>query len=466
MTPRHLFLALLAASALTAPAAGQTTGQSTADIERRLTAMEAEIGRLKAELAAAKGAAGGAATARAASMQAAPAPALETRVAALEEKAAKPAPDGFRSGGTTLKIGGYVKLWSAVSRYSAGSTAAGQLLKDFYLPQQIPVGGEATTHTNMHVKQSRFWLGGTTPVGERVAAVYAEIDFQTAQGAQGSERTTNGYNPALRRAFFTLTGKSGQLLLGQDWSTFQNVAALPETTDFIGPTEGSVFVRQPMLRYTANLSPVAQLAVAVENPESATITSASAALIENDDDAMPDLTAKLTLKPGKAELSLAGVMHDVRVVNDAGDRESQLGFGLSGAGKIPFGPDGRHDIRFMLTWGQGIGHYLGLNFAPDAVLAGADLRTVDTLAGFAAVKLGWTPTVRSTFMASFQDVDYPDVLIPAAANKAAWSVAGNLFWTPVKALDVGIEYRHGEREIMSGARGRLDRFELAAKYSF
>ena len=458
MIYRHASLALLSATALCAPAAAQS---ATADIEKRLSAMEAEIGRLKAELAAAKAAATPA-------VAAAPVaePALETRVAALEEKAAKPAADGFKSGNATLKIGGYVKLWSAVSRYSAGTTTSGQLLRDFYLPQQIPVGGEATTHTNMHVKQSRFWLSGSAPVGELTAGVYTEIDFQTSQGTQGSERTTNGYNPALRRAYFTLSSKSGQLLVGQDWTTFQNVGALPETTDFIGPTEGSVFARQPLVRYTANLSPKVQLAVALENPESATITTTSASLIENDDDRLPDLTTKLTVKPGKAELTLAGVLHEVRAVNDAGDGDSKLGFGLSGAGKIPFGPDGRHDVRFMLSYGQGIGHYLGLNFGPDAVLAGTDLSTVDVVAGFAAIKFGWTPTVRSTFMASFQNVDYPDVLIPLAANKSAWSVAGNLFWTPVKAFDLGIEYRHGEREIVSGAKGKLDRFELAAKYSF
>jgi hypothetical protein len=120
----------------------------------------------------------------------------------------------------------------------------------------------------------------------------------------------------------------------------------------------------------------------------------------------------------------------------------------------------------MLNYGQGAGRYLGINFAPDAVIAGNRLHSVDVLSGFAAVKLGWTPKLRSTFTASFQDVNYPDVAIPAAANAGAWSVAGNLFVTPLKGFDVGLEYRHGERELVSGATGDLDRFELAAKYSF
>ena len=46
------------------------------------------------------------------------------------------------------------------------------------------------------------------------------------------------------------------------------------------------------------------------------------------------------------------------------------------------------------------------------------------------------------------------------------SYAGNLFWSPTKGFDLGIEYRHGERELVSGAAGQLDRMEFVAKYSF
>jgi hypothetical protein len=37
---------------------------------------------------------------------------------------------------------------------------------------------------------------------------------------------------------------------------------------------------------------------------------------------------------------------------------------------------------------------------------------------------------------------------------------------PVKNFDLGFEMRHGERKMVSGAKGTLDRGEFAAKYSF
>ncbi len=33
-------------------------------------------------------------------------------------------------------------------------------------------------------------------------------------------------------------------LAGQTWSNFQDVAALPDAVDFVGVTDGTVFVRQ------------------------------------------------------------------------------------------------------------------------------------------------------------------------------------------------------------------------------
>lgn len=58
------------------------------------------------------------------------------------------------------------------------------------------------------------------------------------------------------------------------------------------------------------------------------------------------------------------------------------------------------------------------------------------------------------------------MVITPLTNERAWSGGANLFWSPVKGFDLGIEYRHGERELLSGSKGQLDRLEMAAKYGF
>lgn len=438
MATRLVPFLFLAGAALAVPAPASADPGREAELEARLHALEAAVAELRGALAAAR-----------------------AEAAVMAETVPAPQQDGFRVGATTVRLGGFLRTNAMMSRFSGGDLAGQSLGRDLYLPQQIPVGGAATRRFDAHAKQTRIALSTATPVANGTLAGLVEIDFQTAPGTQGSERTTNGHAPALRRAFVTY----GDFLVGQEWSVFQYTGALPETTDFVGPTEGTVFVRQTQARYTRRLGEGLSLAVSLENPETATITPAAAALVENDDDRLPDAAARLVLARPFGELSLAGVVR--RLSAEAGaDAARATGWGLSLGGRLPFGPERRHDVRFMLSGGEGIGRYIGLNFAPDAVLIGADLETVRVLAGFAALKLGWGGGWRSTFMGSFQDVSYPHGLAPPAANAGAWSLAANLFHSPAPGFDLGVEYRHGARELLSGARGRLDRFEFAAKYSF
>ena len=453
---------LLLSCAVSAGTLAQAETAREAELSARLLKLEEAVAELKGELAAARAApAPTAVVEKPADKPAVLASAPVATPAAPAASASAPA-DGFRVGSSTIRLGGYFKANVLMSRFSDGDVASGSYGRDFYLPQTIPVGGAgASQRLDATAKQTRIALTTRTPVGDKALTGLLEIDFQTAPGTQGSQRTTNGYTPALRRAFITY----GDLLVGQEWTTFQYVAALPETTDYIGPTEGSVFARQMQIRYSRRLGQGVALAMSLENPETATITSASPALVENGDDRLPDAAARLTVTRPFGEVSLAGIVRQLSVDDVAGNARD-FGWGLSLAGKLPFGPERRHDLRFMLSGGEGIGRYLGLNFAPDAVYTGGELETVRVLAGFAALKLGWTAKLRSTFMASFQNVDYPDAVAPLTANGAAWSLAGNLFYSPAPGFDLGAEYRHGVRELLGGAQGSLDRLEFAAKYSF
>ena len=74
-------------------------------------------------------------------------------------------------------------------------------------------------------------------VEERIAA-----DFLGS--GQGNELVSNSYSPRLRRAFV----KYGNWLAGQEWSTFQNTSAIPESASFLILSDGMVFIRQPQIR--------------------------------------------------------------------------------------------------------------------------------------------------------------------------------------------------------------------------
>ena len=450
-------LALLPGTAMADTAKGR-------ELEARIEALERLFGTMQGELQAAR--AENAQLREEASRS-------ETRLAELAAVQAAPtppaasAPDGFTSGATRIRIGGFIKTVATFSRWDDGDVAANTFGRDFYLPQAIPVGGSRESVDNdFSAKQTRLWLNLDTQVACHTLKGYVETDFQTAPGTQGSERTTNGYDLALRRAFVQFD----RLLVGQDWTTFQYVGALPESTDFVGPTEGTVFVRQPLVRYSLPAGQGLTLHLSAENPESATATLGAPALVENDDDSLPDFAARLHYAGNFGELSLAGLVRQI-AVDAGGVHDEAMGYGVSVAGKIFLGSARRSDLRFMATYGSGIGRYVGLNFAPDAVyVPGANrLHAVDTFGALAALRLGWTARLRSTLMAGYQRASYASALPRAALagfNRQAWSGAANLFWSPVAGLDLGVEYRHGERHLVSGASGQLDRFEFAAKYSF
>jgi hypothetical protein len=459
----------LAGAAVLAMMPGQAFAETAREkaLAARLEQLEAAVQGLRTELDAAR--AQQATTQARAQAAADQVRATETRLAAVEAKPAPaPAvvPDGFKSGATTIRIGGFLKTVASFSRFDDGALAGSSLGRDFYLPQQIPTGGAANRYQDFAAKQTRLWLNLSTDVAGHTAKGYVETDFQVATGTQGSERTTNGYDLGLRRAYVQFD----DWLVGQDWSTFQYVGALPESADYIGVTEGTVFVRQPLVRYTKTLSPGTLLMVSAESPESATGSPGAATLVENDTDKLPDAAIRLQHAAAFGELSLAGMVRELSVTN-ATFRDKTVGWGASAAGKIPFGEGKRSDIRFMATYGQGLGRYVGLNFAPDAITdpAAGKLRAVKIFAAFAALHCGVTPAVRVNLMGAYQKVDYPGALSAvsfATFNDSAWSVAGNLFWAPIKGIDVGAEYRHGERELVSGTKGQLDRLEFFGKYSF
>ncbi|WP_336958971.1 DcaP family trimeric outer membrane transporter [Sphingobium aquiterrae] len=455
------------ASTRNTPAAAARSARE-AELEARLQQLEASVAALRGELEQSRRDQAAQVAAIAASRPSGDVEtqvqATQARVAALEARPTPPA-EGFRVGASTVKLGGFVKVVGSATRYDDGEVGVGALGKEFYLPQQIPVGGTSSRDVMGHARQTRLFVDTSTPFGAKELKTHIEFDFGLLAAPAGTQRSTNPYTPTFRRGFISY----GNFLVGQEWSNFQNPAVLPETTDFVGPMEGTVFARQMIVQYKVPLGKGLDLFVAAENPQTETVTTTSAALVDNDHDRLPDVTAKLAYKGPVGEFTLAGIARELSVRTGA-VTDTAFGWGVSAAGRIPFGPEKRHDLRFMATYGQGIGRYLSLGYVSDSVYdvaPGSQMGVSDNFAAFAALKIGWSATVRSTVMAGYQDARYPGgMIVPALANKAAYSMAGNLFWSPVKGFDLGVEYRHAQRETADGEKGQMDRFELAAKYGF
>ncbi len=450
----HL-LAGVAAVALSA-APGLVHAQSDpAALEARIAQLEAQLAALRSDVAAARSTQ---------TQQSVEISRIDRQVASAPAMAAPAAPapavspaDGFRIGAHTVRLGGYVKLDAMASRYSDGDPANGDALRDFYLPGSIPIGGASEgTATDFNARQSRFWFTTDGVIAGHRVSSRVEMDFQVLPGT-GDQRTTSPSTPALRRAFVTIDN----WLFGQEWSNFQNVGALPESADYIGPSEGTVFGRQAQVRYTRG-----PFSVSVENPETTVSPFAGGARIVADDNSAPDVTARYVHARPWGELVVAGLVRQLRYeVPTAGIDADAVGWGVSASGKIKLGT--RNDFRFMLTGGEGIGRYVGLNFANDAVLdASGELEAIPLVAGFAAYRHVWAPGWRSNLIWSAQNVDNDTSLTGLTVNRSSQSVRGNLIWTPLPGLDVGAELMFGEREIESGASGDMSRLAMFAKYGF
>jgi hypothetical protein len=359
---------------------------------------------------------------------------------------------------TRFSYGGFIKLDAMLTDTSDGEIADASAARTLYVPGAIPVGGtDEGSDLDMHAQFSRFWFSADTTL-DSGDVLKGYLEFDLFGGALGNEAATNTYGVTVRHAFASWN----HWLVGQTWSNFQDVAALPDAVDFIGPTDGTTFVRQAQIRYSAG-----PWSFSAENPETLVGGLAGApARISSDDNLLPDLTLRYLHKADWGHVTLAGLLRELSYENPAGDiDDSRAGFGLSLSGKYVI--DANNDLRYMLTAGRGISRYVGLAIGNDAVLdADGQLDDVGMLAGFAAWRHVFHPNLRGNLYYAASHYDHDTALSGTAVTRKVDSLSANLIWTVLPKLDVGVELRLANRELESGAEGDLRRLQMHAKYSF
>ena len=439
---RPLAAALLLALALPGAAFGQTAKE--AELEARIAELERMVQALVAEREAGPAAAPAAPAAPAATAAAPAAPVIQ---ATPILPAANP--------DSRFSFGGFIKLDAMLTDTTNGEIADGSTGRLFYLPSATPVGGtDEGTDLDMHAQFSRFWFAvdNANEAGDRFRAY---LEFDLFGGALGNEQSTNTYGVTVRHA----TVGWNRWLAGQTWSNFQDVAALPDAVDFVGPTEGTTFVRQAQVRYTNG-----PWSLSIENPETTITPYLGGTRISSDDNLAPDLTARWATRGDWGHFTVAGLARTLRQETALVD-ESETAFALSASGRWNINPS--NDIRYMASYGSGIGRYLGLGLASDAMQrADGSLEALDGYGGFVAWRHAFNPKLRGNVFYSFAEFDNDPLLTGLAATRSAQSWHANLIYSPFPKLDIGAELILGEREIESGADGDLRRLHMHVKYSF
>ncbi|MGF1604829.1 MAG: DcaP family trimeric outer membrane transporter [Rhodothalassiaceae bacterium] len=373
---------------------------------------------------------------------------------------------GFSMGDTQITFGGYVKFDTIVSRYSDGAPPSSSAGRDFYVPSTVAASfnGARETVLDFSPRESRFLFKTETPLGDDTLGSHLELDFLVTDN--DNEIVSNSFTPRLRQAYLTYRN----FLFGQAWSTFLNVAAIPENLDFVGPTEAVVFARQPMVRYTRG-----PFEIAIENPET-TITARDGSRLVPDADRLPDLTARYTFTTRAGEIKLAGLLRQLRtdgatLLAGGGtaitpdDNRTAIGYGLSLSGRLKLNT--RDDLRFMANYGDGGGRYFAVALIDGAAIGpDGDLDTIEAYSGYLSYRHFWAPRWRSNFTVGYFRANNPTLLTGFTPTDQVFSGHINLLYSPVNRLTVGAEVIFARRRLEVGSQGDLNRLQFSARYGF
>ena len=374
--------------------------------------------------------------------------------------------------GTVFRFGGFVKADYLSTSNSDGQLADDAVGRSLYIPGQTPVHGaggsgkRGDVDSNFSAKFSRidFGIDHVSDKGDNAGA-RVEMDF--SGHALGNQTATNTYGAVVRHAYMYWNN----WLAGQTWSNFMDAAAIPEAADFVGPTDGVIFVRQAQIRYTNG-----GLSVALENPETTTLTGIRnpatgawnvPAIANSDRGSLPDLSVRYSWKGNWGTFGIAALARQLTIDNPAsGAHASKFAGGLTLGGKWVIGDS--DSLHYQFTAGEGIARYIGLGITADSAYDAVRdvLNPTGVLAGYVGWRHAFNERLRTNLIYARSDYDNDAAVTGPLVTRAVQSIRGNVFYTPIPKVDIGAELMYGTRQIEDGRKGDISRLQVTTKYSF
>ncbi len=353
---------------------------------------------------------------------------------------------------TVLTVSGFIRA-SAIHDFDQIESPTKFVTKDIVVNGQP--AGQPDSRTTFTANASRFVLGSTTPTERGKLSTFFSWDFN-------ANTTSSAASLRMRQAWGELENAvfGGDLRVGQVWTSWDDLSVLPETMDFEGPN-GSQQGRQPLIRWARDYGENYTLWVSLEDPDYS-ITNA-----DNTPTAWPDTVVSLNWHDDWGHINPALIGRDLRGEDLTGGTDSTFGWGaqLAGIIKLPMLAD-KDNLKFQMVYGKGIGSYNNDGGFDDAIFnAGGDLETIDSFQGFGAYQHWWTTNLRSNAVFGWVNVDNISEQSADSLDRTLYA-AGNLVWSPLKQVDVGMEYLWGQRRNMNGDDGNSSRIQFTAKYLF
>ncbi|HEY6334489.1 MAG TPA: DcaP family trimeric outer membrane transporter [Alphaproteobacteria bacterium] len=488
-TNTKLRAALLGSGAILALAAGPAFADETQDLKAQIDQLQTRLDQLEKQTTVAD---------------------AKTEAAPADAVVGGDFPGSFKLPGsdTSLAIHGYTKV---DFQYDFNAR-----IGDSFVQSSIPGNHNALSNTGPQVRvqarQSRINFETRTPSDYGQVGTYIEGDFYgTSPGGAGGNNTSNF---RIRHAYGTV----GNFLAGQTWSVFTDVIDGAETLDFFGPV-GTIVARQAQVRYTVPVGKW-QFIGGLENPagqvgqvEDDVFTPGAPVSVgqgaprtgaNNVVDRAPDITAAVHYTDTWGHLQAAGVIRYFATDNGGASNNSlgattsetadaigggALVGGTYNVGTVIGGAFAKDQVGFQGFVGNGINRYVdtserqgdAINFITVGP-TGAVTETIHTQTQYGGniwLLHYWTDKLRSNFAFGIDEQDWLGLQVPVTTAGTqltqVTSIHANLIWSPVKSVNLGVEYLFGSathRNLASGAGipggsyGEASRMQVSAQYLF
>ncbi|MEM1337213.1 MAG: DcaP family trimeric outer membrane transporter [Bacteroidota bacterium] len=326
--------------------------------------------------------------------------------------------------------------------------------QDISFQSTIPLDGTSEDGENQfrtHVRFSKVNFDYRSPTRLGEFRVFIEFDFFNP--AQNGE-FVNDYGLRLRHA----TAELGNWKFGQFWSGFMDVFSQPETADPGGPL-GLPSKRNPGIFYVKGERSANAFGFGIENPT----TDLSGETDLQRSESLPSFVGFYKISGTWGYARLAAMSVQQRSTED-----DLITGAMHLSGRLNLPSINEHDnIAYGFQFGEGFVHYYS-SFVVDLdgiIRADGEIESTRVLGGFVAYQHWWSERTRSTFNASFLDLDLPSGFNPLAYSNG-YRFSGNVVITPIRDFTIGAELNYDTIETFDGSQGEGLRLEIVTRFDF